>query len=86
MAAPNLRCRPDLVKGMPIFRLIFDLAWEIPMSLFQENPPLFIVGIGLFSEILNMGAKGLMQTNHCIYHRFMNLGPVLLIIAIAAQE
>jgi hypothetical protein len=29
---------------MPIFRLILDLAWEIPISLFQENPPLFIVG------------------------------------------
>jgi len=43
MAAPNLRCRPDLVNGMPIFRLIFALAWEIPRSLFQENPPLFMI-------------------------------------------
>jgi len=33
MAAPILRCRPDLVKGMPICRLILALAWEIP-SLF----------------------------------------------------
>ena len=80
-----MRCRPDLVKGMPIFRLIIDLAWEIPRSLFQENPPLFIVGTGLFSEILNVGAKGLVKANHCIYHRFMNLGPVLLSITIAAQ-
>jgi len=44
MAAPNLRCRPDLVRGMPIFRLILALAWETPRSLFQENPPLFMVG------------------------------------------
>jgi hypothetical protein len=40
---PNLRWRPDLVKGMPIFRLRFALAWEIPKNLFQENPPLFMV-------------------------------------------
>ncbi len=25
MADPNLRCRPDLVKGIPIFRLILPL-------------------------------------------------------------
>ena len=43
MFAPILRCRPDLVKGMPIFRLILALAWEIPRSLFQEKPPLFMV-------------------------------------------
>jgi hypothetical protein len=42
MVEPILRCRPDLVKGMPIFRLILALAWEIPRSLFQENPPRFI--------------------------------------------
>jgi hypothetical protein len=42
MAAPILRCRPDLVKGMPIFRLILALAWEIPRNLFQEKPPLFM--------------------------------------------
>jgi len=53
MVEPNLRCRPDLVKGMPIFRLILALAWEIPRSLFQEKPPRFI---GLFLEVLNMRA------------------------------
>ena len=43
MAAPILRCRPDLVKGIPIFRLILALAWEIPRNLFQEKPPLFMI-------------------------------------------
>jgi hypothetical protein len=43
MAAPILRCRPDLVKGMPICRLILALAWEIPRNRFQENPPLFMI-------------------------------------------
>jgi hypothetical protein len=43
MAAPILRCRPVLVKGMPICRLILALAWEIPRNLFQEKPPLFII-------------------------------------------
>jgi hypothetical protein len=43
MAAPILRCRPDLVKGMPICRLILALAWEIPRNLFQEKPPLFMI-------------------------------------------
>ncbi len=43
MAAPILRCRPDLVKGMPICRLILALAWEIPKNRFQENPPLFMI-------------------------------------------
>ena len=43
MAAPILRCRPDLVNGMPICRLILALAWEIPRNLFQENPPLFMI-------------------------------------------
>ena len=46
-AAPILRCRPDLVKGMPICRLILALAWEIPRNRFQENPqenpPLFMI-------------------------------------------
>lgn len=54
MVAPILRCRPDLVKGMPIFRLILALAWEIPRSLFHENPPLFMIGYRLYLEILNM--------------------------------
>ena len=53
MVEPNLRCLPDLVKGMPIFRLILALAWEIPSNLFQENPPRFIC---LFLEVLNMRA------------------------------
>ena len=48
MVEPNLRCLPDLVKGMPIFRLILALAWEIPRSLFQEKPPLFI---DLFAQV-----------------------------------
>lgn len=43
MAAPILRCRPDLVKGMPICRLSLALAWEIPRNRFQENPPLFMI-------------------------------------------
>lgn len=43
MAAPILRCRPDLVKGMPICRLSLALAWEIPRNLFQEKPPLFML-------------------------------------------
>jgi len=43
MAAPILRCRPVLVKGMPIFRLILALAWEIPRNRFQEKPPLFMI-------------------------------------------
>jgi len=49
MAAPILRCRPDLVKGMPIFRLILALAWEIPRNLFQEKPPLFMIAGFLLS-------------------------------------
>ena len=73
---PNLRCLPDLVKGMPIFRLILALAWEIPRSLFQENPPRFI---GLFAQILNVGTYGFMQADHRLYHRFVNLGPARLV-------
>ena len=45
IAAPNLRSRPDLVKGIPILLLILALAWEIPKNLFQEKPPLFIKNI-----------------------------------------
>ncbi len=56
MADPNLRCRPDLVRGMPIFRLILALAWEIPKRRFHENPPLFMIGYRLYLEILNMRA------------------------------
>ena len=82
MVEPILRCRPDLVMGMPIFLLIFALAWEIPRSLFHEKPPRFI---GLFLEVLNMGIYGLMQANHRIYHRFVNLWPILFVITVAAQ-
>lgn len=32
MSAPILRYRPDLVKEMPIFRLIIALIWEIPRN------------------------------------------------------
>jgi hypothetical protein len=49
MSAPILRCRPDLVKGMPIFRLSLALADEIPKARFQENPPLFINRIPAYS-------------------------------------
>ena len=42
IAAPSLRSRPDLVKGIPILLLILALAWEIPRKRFQEKPPLFI--------------------------------------------
>jgi len=82
MAAPNLRCRPDLVRGIPIFRLSLVFAAEMPKARFQEKPPLFI---GLFLEILNVGAKGFMKADHGIYHHFVNLRPALLIIAIATQ-
>jgi hypothetical protein len=46
MADPNLRCRPDLVRGMRIFRLILASAWEIPKRRFHENPPLFMIDTG----------------------------------------
>lgn len=56
MVAPILRCRPDMVRGMPIFRLILALAREIPRARFQEKPPLFIKRYRLFLEILNVRA------------------------------
>jgi len=40
---PILRCRPDLVKGTPIFREILDFAAEMPTALFHEKPPLFAI-------------------------------------------
>jgi hypothetical protein len=43
MSAPILRCRPDLVRGIPIFRLSLALAAEMPKARFQEKPPLFMV-------------------------------------------
>ena len=42
MSAPNLRCRPDLVRGMPILRLSLVFAAEMPKARFQEKPPRFI--------------------------------------------
>jgi hypothetical protein len=56
MSAPILRCRPDLVKGMPILRESRAFAAEMPKARFQENPPLFI---GLFPQILDMRTEGL---------------------------
>jgi len=37
MARPNFLCRPDRVKGIPIFREIRLFAPEIPRARFQEN-------------------------------------------------
>jgi hypothetical protein len=48
--APNFRCRPDLVKGMPILRESRALAADMPKNLFQEKPPLFMVGSNLGGE------------------------------------
>lgn len=31
--------RPDLVHGIPVARLILDLAAVMPSSRFHENPP-----------------------------------------------
>ena len=51
---------PDLVKGMPICRLILAFAWEIPRNRFQENPPLFQQCPVRFLHGRNsFGAKGL---------------------------
>ena len=40
--APTLRCRPDLVQGMPVARETRRLAPVIPTNRFQLKPPLFI--------------------------------------------
>jgi hypothetical protein len=40
---PIFCCLPLLVNGIPIFREMFDFALDIPVALFQENPPLFIL-------------------------------------------
>jgi len=42
-AAPNFRCLPDRVIGIPIPLDILDFAAEMPKSRFQENPPRFTV-------------------------------------------
>jgi hypothetical protein len=42
IALPSFRCLPDLDSGIPICLDILAFAAEIPSSLFQENPPLFI--------------------------------------------
>jgi hypothetical protein len=57
VSAPILRCRPVLVKGMPIFRLSLAFADEMPKARFQEKPPLFN---GLFPQILDVRADGRM--------------------------
>jgi len=38
---PIFRCLPERVHGMPVARLIRDLAAEIPASRFHEKPPRF---------------------------------------------
>ncbi len=40
---PIFCCLPLFVKGTPIFLEMFDLVPEIPVALFQEKPPLFII-------------------------------------------
>jgi hypothetical protein len=40
--APNLRRRPPVVSGIPIFLEILDLKAETPMNLQIEKPPRFI--------------------------------------------
>ena len=37
MAFPILRCRPERVSGMPIWRDNFDFAAEMPVARFHEN-------------------------------------------------
>jgi hypothetical protein len=39
---PALRCRPDLVHGMPVARETLRFAFVIPTARFQLKPPLFI--------------------------------------------
>lgn len=36
-ARPTLRCRPDRVKGTPIFREILPFIPEMPVARFHEN-------------------------------------------------
>jgi hypothetical protein len=41
-SAPTLRCRPDLVHGMPVARDTRRFAFVTPNWRFQLQPPLFI--------------------------------------------
>lgn len=50
MMAPNFRCLPERVRGIPIFLEMFDLIAERPKNRLQEKPPLFTV----CSELSNM--------------------------------
>jgi hypothetical protein len=47
---PIFCCLPLLVNGIPIFREMFDFAVDIPVALFQENPPLFIIIFSLIKH------------------------------------
>jgi hypothetical protein len=49
--APNLRCRPLFVSGMPIVRETLDLKAETPRNLQMEKPPRFIVSLHLPTQI-----------------------------------
>lgn len=40
---PTLHCLPLFVSGMPMDLDILDLAAEMPVARFHENPPLFIL-------------------------------------------
>ena len=40
IAAPNFRCLPLLVNGIPVFLDIFCFTLVIPTKRFHENPPL----------------------------------------------
>jgi len=48
-ARPTLRCRPDLVSGIPVFRDIFPFIPEMPVARFHENEnPCFLPMISAF--------------------------------------
>ena len=38
---PTLRCRPDVVSGMPVARDIFDFIRVTPVARLHEKPPKF---------------------------------------------
>jgi len=50
MNAPNLRCRPLFVSGMPILRERRDLNAETPMNLQIENPPRFMAIVPILNR------------------------------------